>query len=162
TSDHPGGAIFGEPVTFTATVTSGGGTPTGSVTFFDNGTSIGTGTLNGAGQAFLTTSTLTVAGSPHTIVASYLGDGTFDPSTGTTTQIVPQGTTSASLTTSQSPTVFGQPVTFTFTVTPNAPSIVTPTGTATFFDGATNIGTVTLNGSGQATLTTSTLSVSGS
>jgi len=158
TSDHPVGSVYGEPVTFTATVMPLGAT--GTVTFFDNGVNIGTGSLNGAGQAALTTATL-FAGSTHTITANYLGDTNFDPSTGTTTQTVSPGTTSETLATSQSPTVFGQAVTFTATVSPNAPSIIPPTGTVTFFDGATNIGTVTLSG-GVATLTTSTLSVIGS
>jgi hypothetical protein len=163
TSDHPAGSIYGEPVTFTATVTPGGpGTPTGTVTFIDNGTTIGTATLNGAGQAVLTTATLTAAGSPHTITAAYSGDSTFSPSAGTTVQLVTPGTTTESLVTSQSPSVFGQPVTFTATVSPNAPSVVTPTGSVTFMDGATTIATVTLNSAGQATLSTSTLSVSGS
>ena len=43
-------SVYGQLVTFTATVTvnsPGAGTPTGSVTFYDNGASIGTGTLNG-------------------------------------------------------------------------------------------------------------------
>jgi hypothetical protein len=109
-----------------------------------------------------TTTSLTVGGSPHTIRAIYSGDSTFLPSIGTITQTVLPGTTSESLVTSKSPTVFGEAVTFTATVSPNAPSVVTPTGTVTFVDNGTPIGTVTLNGSGQAILTISTLSVSGS
>ena len=59
--------MSGQPVTFTATVTvaSPGSTavayPTGTVTFYDGGTAIGTGTLavvNGADQASYTTSAL--------------------------------------------------------------------------------------------------------
>jgi len=159
-SDHPAGSIYGEPVTFTATVAPPGAT--GTVTFRDGSTTLGTGTLNGAGQATVTTSTLSVGGSPHTIIATYNGDSTFDPSTGTTSQSVSQGATSATVATSQSPTVFGQPVTFTATVAAAAPSTLTPTGTVAFaIDGGT-VATVSLNASGQATFTTSTISVSGS
>ncbi|MGD0798642.1 MAG: Ig-like domain repeat protein, partial [Acidobacteriaceae bacterium] len=84
---------IGQPVTFTATVTSNGSlttTPTGSVTFY-NGTSIGTGTLNGSGVATFTTSSLT-AGS-HTIEAVYFGDTNYDPSTsGPVLEVVDIGT----------------------------------------------------------------------
>jgi Bacterial Ig-like domain (group 3)/Autotransporter beta-domain/Immunoglobulin I-set domain len=60
----------GQTVTFTATVT--GAAPTGSVTFKDGATTLGTGTLNGSGQATLSTSSLS-AGS-HAITAVYGGD----------------------------------------------------------------------------------------
>jgi hypothetical protein len=67
-------------------------------------------------------------------------------------------TTTTSVTSSADPTVFGQSVTFTATVT--TAGLGTPTGNVQFFDGPNPIGgPVTLNGSGQAQLTTSTLSV---
>ncbi|WP_456715276.1 putative Ig domain-containing protein [Bradyrhizobium sp. USDA 4353] len=72
---------FGQPVTFTATVTpqvGGGGTPTGTVTFNDNGSPIGTGALTG-GVATLAISTLAVGS--HTITASYGGSALFTAST---------------------------------------------------------------------------------
>jgi hypothetical protein len=67
-----------EPVTFTATVTSGGGTPTGQVDFKDGGSTIGSGTLNGSGQATYTTSTLSQGS--HSITAEYVGDTNFNSS----------------------------------------------------------------------------------
>ncbi|MGJ5149972.1 putative Ig domain-containing protein [Bradyrhizobium sp. HKCCYLR1023] len=69
---------FGQPVTFTATVSASGGTPTGTVTFNDNGTPIGTATLAG-GVATFATSTLAVGS--HTITASYAGTTLFTAST---------------------------------------------------------------------------------
>ena len=66
------------PVTFTATVASGGGTPTGTVSFLDGATTIGTGTLAG-GIATFTTSALTVG--THPITAVYGGSGNFVSST---------------------------------------------------------------------------------
>ena len=69
-------------MTFTATVTAkspGGGIPTGTVTFKDGPSTLGTATLNGSGQAMFTTSTL-AAGS-HSITASYGGDANFKGST---------------------------------------------------------------------------------
>jgi hypothetical protein len=68
-------AIMGQPVTFTATVTSTSGTPAGTVSFLEGATTLGTGTLNASGVATFTTSTL-VAGS-HSITASYAGSSSF-------------------------------------------------------------------------------------
>ena len=51
---------------------------------------------------------------------------------------------------------FGQSVTLTATVTADPPSTAVPTGAVDFFDGATNLGTGTLN-AGTATFTTSKL-----
>ncbi|CCD97795.1 putative Ig domain-containing protein [Bradyrhizobium sp. STM 3809] len=69
---------FNQPVTFTATVTATGGTPTGTVTFNDSGSPIGTATLS-AGVATLTIATLAVGS--HTITASYAGSALFTAST---------------------------------------------------------------------------------
>jgi len=74
--------VSGQSVTFTATVTAkspGAGTPTGTVTFKDGPSTLGTGTLNGSGQAMFTISTLAVGS--HSITASYGGDANFNGST---------------------------------------------------------------------------------
>jgi hypothetical protein len=68
----------GQAVTFTATVTSGGGTPAGTVSFNDGGAAIGSAILAG-GTATLTTSALTAG--THTITAVYAGNGNFKAST---------------------------------------------------------------------------------
>ncbi|CAM2927583.1 Ig-like domain repeat protein [Saccharomonospora xinjiangensis] len=67
--------------------------------------------------------------------------------------------TTTTLTSSPNPSVLGQPVTFTATVTPDSPTTATPTGTVSFYDGATLLGTVPLNASGTATFTTTGLGV---
>jgi hypothetical protein len=67
--------------------------------------------------------------------------------------------TITALTSSINPSNFGQAVTFTATVTAQGFYKGPPTGTVSFFDGTTNIGNSPLNGSGVATLTTSTLAV---
>lgn len=69
----------GSAVTFTATVLAASGTPTGSVTFFDNGNSFGSSPLNASGIATISTNVLTLGA--HTITASYSGDTTFTGST---------------------------------------------------------------------------------
>jgi MBG domain/Bacterial Ig-like domain (group 3) len=61
-------------VTFTATISSTSGQPTGTVNFLDGTTVLGEGTLSG-GVATLTTSSL--AAGTHSITASYSGDSNF-------------------------------------------------------------------------------------
>jgi uncharacterized repeat protein (TIGR01451 family)/outer membrane autotransporter protein len=71
----------GQPVTFTARVTGGSGTPAGSVTFNDGGAVIGTGTL-AAGVATFTTASL--ATGTHSITAHFPGTSGFAASTSNT------------------------------------------------------------------------------
>jgi hypothetical protein len=70
-----------------------------------------------------------------------------------------QANTATSLTSNHDPSIVGQAVTFTATTTPVAPGGGIPTGGVTFKDGATVLATMTLNASGQATFTTSTLTL---
>ncbi len=74
-------SVFGSSVTFTATVsqTQGAATPTGSVTFFDGATPLGSAPLNGSAQAMFATSSL--AGGNHSITAVYGGDVNYAGST---------------------------------------------------------------------------------
>jgi Big-like domain-containing protein/ASPM-SPD-2-Hydin domain-containing protein len=145
-------STFEAAVTFTATVTSTGGTPTGSVAFKAGTTTLGTGTLN-AGKATLTTTALSVG--THAITAVYGGSTNFAGSTSPAlSQVVKQAATTTSVVSSVNPSAFGQSVTFTATVKPATSG--TPTGTVTFKDGATTLGTGTLSG-GKATFTTSSL-----
>ena len=65
-------AAVGQNVTFTATVSVSGGTPTGSVAFAAGTTTLGNVTLNSQGIATLTTS-FTNSG-VYNVVASYSGD----------------------------------------------------------------------------------------
>ncbi|MGZ5528506.1 MAG: beta strand repeat-containing protein, partial [Limisphaerales bacterium] len=150
----------GQSVTFTATVSvtsPGSGTATGTVTFKDGGTTLGTGSLNGSGQATYATSSLSVAS--HSITAEYGGDGNFNTSASSTlTQTVNAASSATLLTSSANPSVVGQSVTFTATVGALFPGAGTPTGTVTFKDGATTLGTGTLSG-GSATFSTSSLSI---
>ncbi|MBV9662095.1 MAG: Ig-like domain repeat protein, partial [Acidimicrobiales bacterium] len=128
-------SLFGEPVTLTATVNpTSGANPTGTVTFFDNANPIGTQPVSG-GQAQLTTAGLAVG--DHPITATYSGDSNFAGSTTTATftQTVNPAATTASLLSSSNPGTAGQQVTYTATVTVNAPGSGTPTGTIGFTDG---------------------------
>jgi hypothetical protein len=72
-------SVVGQSVTFRATVTSTGGTPTGIVTFFDGTASLGTAALNASGVTTFTTFSLAVGF--DSITAQYAGDTTFATST---------------------------------------------------------------------------------
>jgi len=152
TSGSP--SFVGQPVTFTATVTSShGAIPDGDlVTFYDSATAIATG-ATASGVATFTTSSLTVR--THTIKAAYNGDAKFKPSTGSVKQIVVKYPTTTALSSSPNPSQSGQAVTFTTSVTSTGP---TPTGKVTFKDGTKSLGSRKLSG-GAAALTTSRLAV---
>jgi len=71
-------AYVGAAVTFTATVSSTSGMPTGAVSFYDGTTLLGSSTLS-SGTATFATSTL-AAGS-HSITAAYVGNSNFEATT---------------------------------------------------------------------------------
>ncbi len=146
----------GQSVTFTATVApqSNSGVPTGSVTFFDGTTNLGSGALNGSGMATLATTALTTSGA-HSIAATYSGDTNFASSTSAAVTVtVSQPATTTALISSVNPSTVGQSVTFTVGVTSQTAGTIT--GTVTFLDGTTQIGTGTLN-AGAATFATAAL-----
>jgi hypothetical protein len=156
---NPNPSTFGQAVTISLAVpTEGGVAATGTVTFYNNGTSIGTGTVTN-GVATLTTATLPVGTDP--ITATYTGDANYATgTTGPVNQIVNASNGTANLTATPNPTTFGTPVTLTETIAPINGTC--PTGPATFLNNGTSLGTgaITLQGTScVATLTTSTLPV---
>jgi hypothetical protein len=115
-------------------------------------------TLDGSGRASFAASAL-VAGA-HPFTAVYSGDGNFIVSASPTlSQAVAQAITNMSLSSSQNPSGSGQSVSFTATVSPIPPGSGIPTGEVTFKDGTTTLAAMQLNGSGQATFTTTTLAL---
>ncbi len=146
----PNPSAFGQNVTLTATVTPGGAT--GIVTFYDGVVELGTGSLGG-GTATLNISTLSV-GTHASMTAVYAGDASYSGSTSTAySHTVNQASSAIVLTSAPNPSTFGQNVTFTATVTPGG-----ATGTVSFYDGVTSLGTGTVSG-GAASLDVSTLAV---
>jgi hypothetical protein len=153
-------SVFGQAVTFTATVTGAVGIPTGNVQFTVDGVNAGAPVaLDASGVATFTTSSLTRA--THVIRAIYAGSASYAGSqSANLSQIVNRAnsTTTLARTTGPNPSRFGQPVTFTATVAAVAPGAGIPAGTVQFTVDGTNAGApVALNASGQATFTTSTL-----
>ncbi len=125
-------ARFGDAVTFTATVSSPSGTPTGTVQFQVNGTPDGSPIQLVNGSASFMPKALSPG--PHTVTAAYTSaDGSFATSSGTLAggQSVIVLTTTA-VSSSEDPARTGDTVTFTATVSAVPPSGGTPTGTIQF------------------------------
>lgn len=146
----------GQNVTFTATVTASP-TPTGTVTFLDGSTTLGTGTLNASGVATYSTTGLTVG--THSITASFPASSTYASSTSSAVTVTVTApaliATTTKLTASATTVNVGTSVMFNATVTPASGS-GTPTGTITFMDGSTALASMSLSG-GAASYSTSSL-----
>jgi len=137
------------PVTLTATVTGNGGTPAGTVTFMDGTTTLGTANLT-AGVATYVTSALPIG--QQSITAVYQGDtddggGTSNAVEITVTTLSTQTTLAASANTVAS----NQPVALLATVIAANGQAAT-SGTVSFFNGTTNIGTANIGTNGSASL----------
>lgn len=148
-SASPGSTAYGNSVTLTATVANGLASifvPTGTVTFKDGSTVLGTGTLN-SGTATWTASNLDVG--THSITANYGGSLTHtansSSSTPVTINLIPTSSTLTVTGTTDATSTYGTPLTLTATVANTNGSSVMPGGTVTFKDGATTLGTATLN-----------------
>jgi hypothetical protein len=148
-------SVFGQTITFTATVQPPAGTTaTGTVTFLDGSASLGNATLAG-NSAQLSIASLGTG--THSVTAVYSGDTNMAGSTSAAVaQQVNQASTATTLSSGVNPSVFGQTITFTATVQP--PAGTTATGTVTFLDGSTSLGSTTLAGN-SAQLTVSSLTV---
>lgn len=148
-------SIYGQKVTWTATVTSSGSfMPTGKVQFTWSGYTIGSATLNSNGVATFSRSNLNADSYPLTAV--YAGDADNLGSTSVVlNQVVLETTSTATLTSLPNPSTKGQAVSFTAKI--SSPTVI-PTGPVTFTAGKTVLGTAQLSG-GKATLTISSLAV---
>jgi large repetitive protein len=139
------------PFVITATVTNGGSVaPSGTVSFAQDGKVVGTGTLNAAGAATLSVTSLPVGS--HAYVATYSGDAVDLTSTSAPlTEAVNLRPTSDVLTSSDTSLSGGQQMTLISVVQASGPT--PPTGTVSFFSGTTSIGSAAINSEGIATVT---------
>jgi hypothetical protein len=132
---------FGHPVTFTASLSSPNGIPTGSVLFMDGSTNLGTQTVSSAGTSTFSTGQLAVGS--HSITAAYQPTGTFNAISAALTQVVTGIPTSTTITHCPSSTVIlQQSFTLLFSVT-SASGV--PTGSLSFVDNTTSEGPIPLN-----------------
>ena len=148
-SSSPNPSASGQSVTLTATVSPAGAT--GSVTFVNNGTTLGTSPIV-AGNAVLIVSTL--PGGSNFVTASYSGDSRYTGSMGAVYQVVNKTSTTTVLSSSSNPSTAGSSVVLSAIVSPN-----TATGMVQFMEGATSLGLLTVNNKGEAYLPLSNLSV---
>ena len=139
-STSPNPSVFGQTIAVVALVTDGGsgaGIPNGTVTFTEGATTLASGVpVDGTGHASFTVSSLAVGS--HTIRATFSGNVGWRSSSGNDRalpQVVNSDATATSVSSLVNPSVFGQSVTFTATVSASAPGAGTPTGTVTFKDG---------------------------
>ncbi len=139
-----------QPVTYTAVVWASPITPTGSVTFKQSATVLGTVPLAN-GQASFTTTFASAGTFP--IVASYSGDQNYPAKySRAVKQFVDKYASYSAVFSAPNPSVQGQAVTLTCNVASEA--LTQPTGTVTFKNGAASLGTVPLvNGSALLTKT---------
>ncbi len=143
-------STYSGSVTFTATVPA---SATGIMTFLDGATSIGTGSVS-SGAATFTTASLT--GGSHSITAQYGGDSNDNAATSSAvTQVVNRTSVTLTIVSAANPSIYGDTVTFTFTFTGSGSAI--PTGTATVTEDGNALTTVTLDGTGKATYSTSAM-----
>jgi len=125
---------------------SGNGYPSGSVTLLDNGNSIDGGltlALNRNGNALPTNAIFTFSPGTHTLTASYTGDSSFNavaaPSSTPATFSISQASLSAQLSAPLTISL-GSPANLSVVLNGTSCGNV-PTGTVTFFNGATQLGT---------------------
>jgi hypothetical protein len=145
-------APLGQQVTFTATVTSqSGGRVTGYLTFDDD-----LGTTRVRLQDNRATYSQIYKSGAHTVTATYAGDPENSGSSATIIEYVGPVRSKTFVATSGSPSLVGQPVTFTATVTPKY-SAIPDGGLVTFYEGKAALASVPLAG-GTAAYTTSSLS----
>jgi hypothetical protein len=96
-------STYGNPVTFTATVKTNGVALAGisgeTITFYNGASQLGTGSLNGSGQASLITSATQLAAGTQSVTAVYGGDASYAASTNSPAllQMVNQATLTAEL-----------------------------------------------------------------
>ena len=120
-SDIDNASIYGQAITYTASVNGlGGSISAGTVQFFDNGSALGSSVAVVGGSASVNVSTLSVANSPHVITASYTGVGVIASSNSTNSIIHAVTRASTSVTVLNQVPVYGTdlPLTFTALVTP--------------------------------------------
>jgi hypothetical protein len=169
----PSTSPFGQAITLKATVaynpgfgTTPGVQPSGTVTFSEGSTVLGTVTLtpdstttNLDGNASFTINNAT--NGSHTYTAQYSGDNFYAASTATLTHTVSQSMTTTTVSSSLNPAVVGQTIKFTVNVAAQSPGGGTPTGTVTLVEVDPNTGLVIQTlGSGTLASGSATISVS--
>jgi len=145
------------PLTFTSTLASASGTPTGPVTIYVDGKVVITNNIGSSGTITFALPGLTPG--LHAFTSTYPGSGIFPPAVSVKFYLLlPLFSTTLQLASVPNPSVFGNPVIFTLTASAmdgSVPSPITLTDTTT----NTFLATLTPNSAGVATYTTSSLAI---
>ncbi len=159
----PSAAVPGQQVTYTAAVSAaapGAGSPTGTVSFTDDGTPVAgcQALLLAPASPRATCNETYGSDATHTIAATYGGDPEFSSSTAALTETVSPLSTTTAVATSGRTSTSGQSVTLTAVVAPPAgttgpPGDPDPSGAVTFTDNGTILGASTLTTTGAVTTT---------
>jgi len=150
-SSNNGEPVTGTTITLTATL-SGSASPSGTITFKDGPTTLGTGTISGTTATF---STAALAIGPHSITAEYVGDTNNAAATSASTTVtVVKAAPAVSVSADNDAPIHGTTVTFTATLSGG----LSPSGTVTFKDGSTTLGTGSVSGT-TATFSTAALAL---
>lgn len=157
-SDVQSPSTYGQNVTFTANVSTNaaGASPvTGDVEFRDAGNLLATVPLTSGTASFAVNSLLHDNGTAHPITANFIANTNYTASSGTTiNHVVNKAVPTLALVSNPNPSLFGQSVTMTASLSGG----LAPTGTVTFFDGITLLGSNPVT-AGSASRSTSALAL---
>ena len=159
-ASFPGQIVTYQAIVQAAAPDVAGPAPTGTVTFTNDGTTVCSGVALSTTAPFAATCAQAYAASgDETVTATYSGDSNTIGSSGQASVSIRKAPSNASLSASTSAPVVGQPVTYTATVSTNAPddpNLPAPTGTVTFTNGANTVcSDVTLSAAAPYTATCS-------
>jgi hypothetical protein len=133
-------AVSFQPTLLTASVASSGGTPTGTVNFFDGSTLLGQAAVGPNGQASLL---VTLGAGNHALKAVFAGTTPFTASTSAVvTETVHKDATAISFGVSH---LGGSAFEAAVSLTPDAPGGGVPSGAITIFDGTKALATAPAN-----------------
>ena len=144
----PNPTTFGNSSTNCSAQTSAGATGLMSVTY--DGNAWGSGDVNASG-AFSVSGFAGAGAGSHNIVGAYGGDENYTAASGSTTFTISPGETVTQITSSTpNPSTYGSLATFSVLVNGNG-ATPGPSGSVTFFNGATNLGSVSVTATSSTT-----------
>jgi hypothetical protein len=153
----PNPVTTGQALNLVATVSAGGtASLSGTVNFMNGSTVLGSGSVNAAGVATLSTASLPAG--TYSLAARYVGNSSFLASTSPASSVTVTASTSAtttSLVASPNPVTTGQTLNLVATVRDSGTASLS--GTVNFMNGSTVLGSGSVNSSGVATLSTASL-----
>ena len=149
-------SVYGQPVTFSVTVSPAkpdAGTPAGSVQFKTNGGNFGSAVTLAGGSATSETLPSAVLPGNYAVTVEYGGGGNFTRSAGALAggQSINKAGSRVTAGSSQNPSVDGEWITFSATVSAVSPGAGTPAGTVQFKADGEDVGSAVSLASGSTT-----------